>query len=159
MKLIAVIGAGSWGTALAVCAANAGHEVRLWTRNDDVIRSIKSNRTNRIYLPEVQIPARVRATTLFEEALDHADFVILATPSHAMRSVLTDMAPAMQRRMIFVSATKGIEVESGKRMSEVLADLLYKTFEPKFVCLSGPSFAREVVAGHPTAVVAASSNS
>ena len=105
MKLIAVIGAGSWGTALAVCAANAGHEVRLWTRNDDVIRSIDHDRTNRVYLPEVKIPDRVKATKGFADALEGVHFVILATPSHAMRGVLTEMEPVMQSQMIFVSAT------------------------------------------------------
>src|SRR4030095_9015192 len=159
MKLIAVIGAGSWGTALAVCAANAGHQVRLWTRNDNVIRSIDHDRTNQVYLPEVEIPARVTATSVFADVLQDVDFVILATPSHAMRSVLIEMRPALHSRMIFVSATKGIEVDTGKRMSEVLADVVQDNFQPAFVCLSGPSFAREVVAGHPTAVVAASSNS
>jgi glycerol-3-phosphate dehydrogenase (NAD(P)+) len=159
MKLIAVIGAGSWGTALAVCAANAGHQVRLWTRNDNVIRSIDHDRTNQVYLPEVEIPVGVKATKLFADALQNVDFVILATPSHAMRSVLIEMQPALLSQMIFVSATKGIEVDSGKRMSEVLADVLKDSFSPTFVCVSGPSFAREVVAGHPTAVVAASSNS
>ena len=158
MKLIAVIGAGSWGTALAVCAANAGHEVRLWTRNDDVIRSIDNDRSNQVYLPEVEIPARVEATKVFADALQDVDFVILATPSHAMRSVLIEMQPVLHSRMIFVSATKGIEVDTGKRMSEVLADVVKDRFQPTFVCLSGPSFAREVVAGHPTAIVAASSN-
>jgi glycerol-3-phosphate dehydrogenase (NAD(P)+) len=156
MKQITVIGAGSWGTALAIIAANTGNEVRLWSRNEEVVHEIKRDRVNRVYLPSTRIPESVKATTQFDEALDRTELVILAIPSHATRSLLTDIAPAMRSRTIFVSATKGIEVETGKRISEVLADVFDRTFEPRFVCLSGPSFAKEVVAGHPTAIVAAS---
>jgi glycerol-3-phosphate dehydrogenase (NAD(P)+) len=158
MKQITVIGAGSWGTALAIIAANTGNEVRLWSRNEDVVHAITRDRINRVYLPNVRIPDSVKATTQFDEALDHTELLILAIPSHATRNVLNDIAPAMRSRTIFVSATKGIEVQTGKRISEVLADVFDRTFEPRFVCLSGPSFAKEVVSGHPTAIVAASAN-
>jgi glycerol-3-phosphate dehydrogenase (NAD(P)+) len=158
MKEIAVIGAGSWGTALSIVTANAGHQVTLWSRNTDVVQSITRNRRNQIYLPDVRIPDHVRAVGQLQAALYRADLVILATPSHATRSVLMEMVSALREEMIFVSATKGIEVDSGKRMSEVLAEVLRERFEPKFVCLSGPSFAKEVVSGHPTAIVAASKN-
>ncbi len=158
MKQITVIGAGSWGTALAIIAANNGNEVRLWSRNEEVVRAIRRDRVNRFYLPNARIPEHVKATTQYDEALDHTEFLILAIPSHAVRNILTDIAPAMRSKTIFVSATKGIEVQTGKRISEVLADVFERTFDPRFVCLSGPSFAKEVVEGYPTAVVAASNH-
>ncbi len=92
---IAIIGAGSWGTALGIVAARAGHEVKLWSRNAKVVESINRDHINSIYLAGFEIPNRARATTAFEEAIDRADLLILAAPSHAMRSVLTSMLPAL----------------------------------------------------------------
>jgi len=156
MKHFAVIGAGSWGTALAVIAARAGHHVRIWARSATTVQSINREHINARYLPEVTIPEEIRATTDFADALKEAEFVILAAPSHGTREILEAMAPALRPEMILISAAKGIEIQSGKRMSEVAADVLAKRFSPKFVCISGPSFAKEVVQGHPTAIVAAS---
>lgn len=158
MKRIAVIGAGSWGTALGIIAARAGHEVVLWSRNTGVVESINRHQVNSSYLPDVEIPDGVRATDAIAEALKRAELVILAAPSHATRALLGAMAPFLDPDMIFVSATKGIEIESGKRISQIVDEVVGKTFPPRFVCLSGPSFAKEVVAKHPTAIVAASEN-
>ena len=157
MKRIAIIGAGNWGTALAVIAARKGHEVRLWSRSQSVVTSINASRSNAIYLPECDIPNNVVATTRFEEALNSAEFVILAAPSHVTRELLGRMLSSLRSEMIFISATKGIEIETGQRISQVVADVVGAGFQPRFVSLSGPSFANEVVAGHPTAIVAASS--
>lgn len=156
MKRIAIIGAGTWGTALAVVAARAGHEVRLWSRNKEVISSISERRTNPRYLSSAEIPDGVLATTQFETTLNDADLVILAAPSHALRGLLATMAPLLTEEMIIVSASKGIEIESCKRISQVAEEVVGKTSPRRFVCLSGPSFAREVVEKHPTAIVAAS---
>jgi glycerol-3-phosphate dehydrogenase (NAD(P)+) len=156
MKRVAVIGAGSWGTALGIISARRGHEVRLWSRNAEVVESINSQHVNAVYLPDAHVPEQVRATVKIEQALKLAELVILAAPSHAIRAILTRMAPLVDPDMIFVSATKGIEIESGKRISQIVADVLGEGYSARFVCLSGPSFAREVVAKHPTAVVAAS---
>jgi glycerol-3-phosphate dehydrogenase (NAD(P)+) len=112
-----------------------------------------------VYLPDVPIPDRVAASTEFDEALDGAELVILAAPSHATRELLEMMGPALHSEMTLVSATKGIEIATGKRMSEVARDVVGNELASKFVCLSGPSFAREVIAGHPTAIVAASLDS
>jgi glycerol-3-phosphate dehydrogenase (NAD(P)+) len=158
MKRIAIIGAGSWGTALAIVAARKGHQVRLWSRNAAVVDSINDSHANSAYLPDVAVPASVLATMSGDECLAGAELVILAAPSHATREILTSMAGSLRSEMIFVSATKGIEVETGKRISEVLNDIVAKEFQPRLVCLTGPSFAKEVVAGHPTAIVAASSS-
>ncbi|HJU56901.1 MAG TPA: NAD(P)H-dependent glycerol-3-phosphate dehydrogenase [Pyrinomonadaceae bacterium] len=158
MRSIAIIGAGSWGTALGIVAGRAGHGVRLWSRNAEVVESINERRVNSVYLDSHEIPPGVEAMGDMGEALDGAEVVLLAAPSHVTRGLLEGMLPALRREMIFVSATKGIEVESGRRISEVVRDVVGEHFEPRFVCLSGPSFAQEVAASHPTAVVAASAS-
>src|SRR5947209_967675 len=156
MTRIAIVGAGSWGTALGIVAGRAGHVVRLWSRNPDVIEAINQRRVNSVYLALYEIPPGVEATDEMSRALSGAEIVLLAAPSHVTRELLVRMLPDLRDEMIFVSATKGIEVETGKRISEVVRDVLKEKFEPRFVALSGPSFAQEVVAGHPTGVVAAS---
>ena len=158
MPRIAIIGAGSWGTALGIIAGRAGHQVRLWSRSVEAVESINRQHVNQQYLAAHQIPASVEATNELGEALNEAEVVLLAAPSHVTRELLVRMQASVRPEMIFVSATKGIEIETGKRISEVVRDVLGEHFEPRFVCLSGPSFAQEVAAGHPTAVVAASDN-
>jgi glycerol-3-phosphate dehydrogenase (NAD(P)+) len=155
-KRIAVIGAGSWGTALGIIAGRAGHTVRLWSRNPEVVRAINHDRVNSVYLAPHEIPEGVLATGDLNVALTSAELVLLAAPSHVTRELLARMLPHLQPEMIFVSATKGIETETGKRISDVVRDVTAERFDPRFVCLSGPSFAQEVAAGQPTAVVAAS---
>ncbi|HEV7378092.1 MAG TPA: NAD(P)H-dependent glycerol-3-phosphate dehydrogenase [Pyrinomonadaceae bacterium] len=156
MGRIAIVGAGSWGTALGIIAGRAGHQVRLWSRNAEVVEAINGRHVNSVYLGQHEIPSGVEATNNLSEALSDAELVLLAAPSHVTRELLVRMLPGLQPLMIFVSATKGIEIETGKRISEVVRDVVGELFEPRFVCLSGPSFAQEVAAGHPTAVVAAS---
>jgi glycerol-3-phosphate dehydrogenase (NAD(P)+) len=152
---VAVIGAGGWGTALSIVAARAGREVRLWSRNAAVIADINARRVNSAYLDGHGIPEGVRASSESGEALRGAELVILAAPSHATRGVVERLRGAFEPGAVFVGATKGIEVETGKRMSEVVAEVLGVGAAAGFVCLSGPSFAQEVAAGQPTAVVAA----
>lgn len=156
MKRIAVIGAGSWGTALAIMAARAGHDLSVWSRNEAVVDSINRNHLNSTYLTDALIPHNVRATNDITAAMNGAELVILAAPSHATRSLLTMMAPGLRSDTIIVSATKGIEIETGKRISQVVAEVVSEVGRPRFVCLSGPSFAKEVVENNPTAIVAAS---
>ncbi|MBC8029753.1 MAG: NAD(P)-dependent glycerol-3-phosphate dehydrogenase [Pyrinomonadaceae bacterium] len=156
MKRIAIIGAGNWGTALAIIAARAGHDVRIWSRNAMVVDSINRERRNPSYLVGAQLPDSVRATQEIPDAMKVAELVILAAPSHATRELLETLAPALRSEMIIVSATKGIEIETGKRISEVVSEVTAGGARPRFVCLSGPSFAKEVVEKHPTAIVAGS---
>lgn len=156
---IAVIGAGNWGTGLAIMAARAGHDVSVWSRNQAVVASINDTHTNSVYLIGAAIPETVRATEDIGEALKRAELIILAAPSHATRQILQSMRALLRPDSIVVSATKGIEIESGKRISQVVADVMSETAAPRFVCLSGPSFASEVVENHPTAIVAASEDS
>lgn len=154
MKRIAVIGAGSWGTALALIAGRAGHEVQIWSRNTSVVNSINSEHINSAYLTGTVLPGNVQATSEIPAAFAGADFVILAAPSHATRTLLNVMKMALPKASIIVSATKGIEIASGKRISEIVREVIGGSIP--FVCLSGPSFAKEVVESHPTAIVAAS---
>ncbi|HEX5966415.1 MAG TPA: NAD(P)H-dependent glycerol-3-phosphate dehydrogenase [Pyrinomonadaceae bacterium] len=153
-KRIAIIGAGSWGTALAIIAARAGHDVTLWSRDAAVVQSINEQRLNSRYLTSASIPDRVRATNEIAAALNDATLVLLAAPSHAARDLLTQMSTNLVESAVIVSVSKGIEIETGKRISEITKEVVGS--DHPFVCLSGPSFAKEVVAGQPTAVVAAS---
>ena len=137
-------------------AARAGHEVRLWSRNAEVVKSITEERINSRYLSSTSIPSNVNATGELGVALRDSSMVVFAAPSHAARELLTSMAPLLDAAAIVVSVSKGIEIETGKRISEIAREVLGPH---SFVCLSGPSFAKEVVAGDPTAIVAASKDS
>lgn len=159
VKRIAIIGAGSWGTALSIVAARAGHQVKLWARNPEIVDSINRNHVNSVYLAGSAVPSNVWATSDIPEVLENAELVVLAAPSHATRGLLVSMLPKLQSEMIVVSATKGIEIDTGKRISQLVSEIVPDAARPRFVCLSGPSFAKEVVARHPTAVVAASDDS
>src|SRR6266446_10960036 len=110
MKRIAIIGGGSWGTALAIVASRNGHRVRLWSRNRQVVDSINHSHVNNVYLAKVALPEGLLAADRFDEALDNAQLVIMAAPSHATRQLLVDMSPSLSKEMIFVSATKGLEI-------------------------------------------------
>jgi glycerol-3-phosphate dehydrogenase (NAD(P)+) len=154
VKRIAIIGAGSWGTALAVIAARAGHKVCLWSRNAEVVSSINERRVNSRYLVSTSIPENVNATGDLGTALQETSMVLLAAPSHAARELLTAMSPLLDQRAIIVGVSKGIEIESGRRVSEISKEVVEGSHP--YVCLSGPSFAKEVVERHPTAIVAAS---
>jgi glycerol-3-phosphate dehydrogenase (NAD(P)+) len=155
MARIAIMGAGGWGTALACVAGRAGHGVRLWSRNAEVVASVNASRVNHVYLPRYEIAGDVSATLDPREALRGGEFVILAAPSHATRELLTRVVDDLPREATLVSATKGIEAGTGLRVSEIVRDVLGGGRAREFVCLSGPSFAQEVAAGQPTAVVAA----
>ncbi|MBO0726174.1 MAG: NAD(P)-dependent glycerol-3-phosphate dehydrogenase [Blastocatellia bacterium] len=156
MKEIAVIGAGGWGTALALVAARAGHHVRLWAHSAEVASLLRLERENKIYLPGFVLPDSVEPADDIAGALALAEIVLTVTPSHVCREVYTQMLDHARPQMLFVNASKGIEVESGMRMEEVVRDVLKDRFEPRYVALSGPSFAIEVAKGEPCAIVAAS---
>ena len=159
MNRIAVMGAGGWGTALGIVAARAGREVRVWSRNAKVVGEINRERVNGTYLAPHLIPEGVSASVDAGEVMRGAEVVILAAPSHATRELLANVGEWAGAETVFVSATKGVEVETGKRISEIVSDVLKgHPAARRFVCLSGPSFAQEVAAGHPTAVVAASAD-
>jgi glycerol-3-phosphate dehydrogenase (NAD(P)+) len=150
---IAVLGAGSWGTALAIHCARIGHDVRLWGRDAGLMATIASTRRNERYLPDVALDSGVLATESLEAALEGAPIAIAAVPSHGMRHVVGEARRFITPGAVLVSATKGLETDSLDRMSQVIAEAA--PGHPIAV-LSGPSFAAEVAAGLPTAVVVAS---
>ncbi|HEY6333031.1 MAG TPA: NAD(P)H-dependent glycerol-3-phosphate dehydrogenase [Blastocatellia bacterium] len=154
-----IIGAGSWGTALALVAARNAHEVRMWAREPEVAQSIRQDHRNPYYLPEFELPPSITATTSLSEALIGADFCLLIVPSHVMREVAGTIRPYLKPDILLVTATKGIENGTLMRMSEVLVDVLGVELEKQIAVLSGPSFALEVARGEPTAIVAASRSS
>lgn len=154
MRTIAVLGAGSWGTAIAVHLGRLGHDVRLWARDGGLVSEIRERRANAVYLPDVTLPDSVTVTHELDAALEGIDVVVSAIPSHGLRAVMRTAAPHLQARAIVVSATKGLEAGTLMRMSQVIAAEVGA--EHDVVVLSGPSFASEVALQLPTVVVAAS---
>ncbi|MGH7658503.1 MAG: NAD(P)H-dependent glycerol-3-phosphate dehydrogenase, partial [Gemmatimonadales bacterium] len=151
--MIAVLGAGSWGTTLAdLLARKAEAQVRIWAYEPEVVEAINSRHENPVFLPGTTLDDRLAAYGDARRAVEGADLVLSVIPSHAVRSVVSRLRGAVPSGTIVVSATKGIEIESLKLMSEVLGENLDA---PRIAILSGPSFAEEVGAGEPTAVVAA----
>jgi len=155
MTTVAVLGAGSWGTTLADLLARKGLTVRIWAHERDVVDAINGRHTNPVFLPDAALAESLRATHDAAEAVQAADLVVSAPPSHAAASVLTAVAGAIGARTPVVSATKGIEPHELLLMSQLAARLLPGR---PFAALSGPSFAREVFDRQPTAVVAAAAD-
>lgn len=151
---IAVVGAGAWGTALAVVAASAGRRVTLWAREPEVVESIRSERRNDLYLPGAELPATVEATGDLAAAAD-TDAILLGAPAQHLRSVLTRLAPLLGAPKPLVVCAKGIERGTGRLMTEVLEEFA----RPEDVAiLSGPAFARDVTNNLPTAVTIAAND-
>ena len=155
MRAVAVIGAGSWGTALSLVAARAGHDVRLWSHSRDVALSLQQDRENRVYLPGFQLPPNITASETLDEVVSDAEIVLVVVPSHVCREVYSQLAPHLSAESIVVSATKGIEISTQMRIEEVANDVLGESLARRYVTLSGPSFAQEVARDEPCAVVAA----
>ena len=142
MRAIAVLGAGSWGTALAVHLARVGHDVRLWGRDEALVQEIARRRANAVYLPDVAMPGQVIVTHAMDRALRGAEFVVSAIPSHGCRVVMRSASAHVEPGATAVSATKGLETDSLLRMSEVVAQELGPTHP--VVALSGPSLSRPI---------------
>jgi glycerol-3-phosphate dehydrogenase (NAD(P)+) len=150
----AVVGAGSWGTALAAHLTRAGHRVTLWAREPEVAAGITENHSNPLFLPDVKLPEALEATAELDRAVAGAEAVLFVVPVQFARGVLGELRTCWPAEATFVSASKGVEVDTLFRMDELVGQLLHIPRE-RFTALSGPSFAREVVAGQPTAVVLA----
>ncbi len=151
---VAVLGAGSFGTCLALLAARE-HDVTIWARDPEVAAAIERDRHNPRFLSDFELPQNVRASSDLGEALEARELVICAVPSHGVREVMSQASKRMDREAIVVSTVKGIEVETGMLVHQVLEDVLEPVFHPRLVVLSGPSFAREVAEHKPTAVTLA----
>jgi glycerol-3-phosphate dehydrogenase (NAD(P)+) len=152
---VAVLVAGSWGTALASVLADNGKNVWLWSRNKEQVREINQDHRNSRFLGEMELSPQIRATDSIEEALRDASSVVLVVPSAGMREVAVQIRPFVQKDMLVIHATKGFESASLKRMTEVICDELPDLDEKQIVVLSGPSHAEEVIRKCPTTVVVA----
>jgi glycerol-3-phosphate dehydrogenase (NAD(P)+) len=159
MSEIAIIGGGAWGTALAVALGRKGtHRVRLWAHEKEVRDSINQTHSNDLFLPGHKLPDSVNATGHYQEAVRGAEIVVSVMPSHHCRRVFEEMWVYLTPEMLIVSATKGLENGTHLRMSEVISQVIKSAqgFSPRVGALSGPSFAKEVARGDPTAVAIAS---
>lgn len=150
MNTVAILGAGGWGTALAVHLGRMKHDVRLWARDAGLVEEMASRRANAVYLPDVALPSNVAPMASLERAVDGAELLISAVPSHGVRAVWRAARPFVPETAMIVSATKGLETDTLLRMTEVIAQEL-RDRRPIAV-LSGPSFAAEVARQLPTAV-------
>src|SRR5262249_41672209 len=145
-----IIGAGSWGTALAIHSANRGHKVRLWVHSPDTLRALIENRENSIYLRGFKLPDTVEPTSDLSCA-EGAQYVVFVVPSIYFRATLLRFLPHLSKGLLLISAIKGMEPDTSKRMSQIVQEISGDDFV--YSVLSGPSFAREVVQQYPTAVV------
>jgi glycerol-3-phosphate dehydrogenase (NAD(P)+) len=160
MKLdrIAVVGAGSWGTALAIVLADNGYQVRLWGHKEAQINEINEQHTNAKYLPGVELPPSIKGYSSIEEALHGIETLVLAVPTKAIREVLGKIRAFQQTPITIVHVSKGLEPETFKRVSEVIKEELSEEVLKDVVVLSGPSHAEEVSRRQPTTVTVACEN-
>ena len=160
MNGLAIIGGGSWGTALAIVLAPRyavnGERIALWTHGRDLAARMANSRENDVYLPGFKLPANVEPVSDVKAALDRVAVVLSVMPSRFVRQIYGQMLPYLTPRMGFVSATKGLETATLLRMSEVVRQVIGPRFEPRVAVLSGPTFAREIARGEPAAVVISS---
>ncbi|MDO9455508.1 NAD(P)H-dependent glycerol-3-phosphate dehydrogenase [Nocardioides sp.] len=151
---VAVLSAGSWGTSFSIVLADAGNDVMLWARREEVAAAINEERENPDYLPGIQLPPAVGATSDVEKALHGADMVVLATPSQTLRANLTTWAPFIETDAVVVSLMKGVELGSLNRMSEVIHQVTGAGPE-RIAVVSGPNLAKEIARREPAASVVA----
>lgn len=156
MEKTTVIGAGSWGTAIAFVLAENGHDCLLWARRSEQSEEITDKHMNHAYLPGIVLPENLRATSHLEEAVKHGETVIIAVPTKAIREICGQINEMDIDAKIIVHVSKGIEPDSLKRISEMIDEELAPSKKKAIVVLSGPSHAEEVVLRHPTTVTAAS---
>lgn len=149
---IGVIGAGAWGTALAKHLAEKGLQVSLWAYERDVVDSINQTQENRVFLPGVALPSSLAATNSLAQAASDCEGLLFAVPSHVARLVLQQLAQIVPSSMPVISATKGVEEETLKLMTQVMQDVLPLSLHSTLMVLSGPSFAAEVSRGQPAAL-------
>jgi glycerol-3-phosphate dehydrogenase (NAD(P)+) len=151
---VTVVGGGAWGTTLAALASVRGPTV-LWVRESDVVATIRDDHQNRRFLPGFDLPVELEATSDLEGAVTGAHVVVVASPAQFVRAVMAQASTAVSPDALIVSVTKGFEVSSSKRMTEVLADVLPDLPAAAIGVLAGPNLAREVIAGHPSATTVA----
>jgi glycerol-3-phosphate dehydrogenase (NAD(P)+) len=149
-----VLGSGSWGTAFSIVLADAGNDVNLWARREEVAAAVNEQRENTEYLPGVELPPAIQATHDVEKALHEADVVVLATPSQSLRENLTQWAPYVEPGATYVSLMKGVELGTLERMSQVIAEIT-EAGPDRIAVISGPNLAKEIARREPAASVVA----
>lgn len=157
-RKIGIVGAGSWGTALAKLLAEKGESVTLWCFEPEVARGINSKNINPFYLSDIKLPPDIKATNDLKEAVSSKEFIVSAVPSRFVRRIWNDAGNHLDKSTILISATKGIEIDTHKLMSQVLNDCVGSHPSSLRIFLSGPSFAPEVAKNLPTSVVVAGTN-
>lgn len=157
MRRVGVIGTGAWGTTLAIVLASKGFETTLWEHQAERAAEMERERQNRTFLPGISFPFSLRVTTDIREAVSGRELVLLVTPSQRLRENTRAIAPYLAPNAIILSGSKGLEVGSLKRMTEVIAEELPEALRERVVALSGPNIAQEVARGLPSAAVVASS--
>lgn len=158
MEKITVLGAGSWGTALAMVLAENGHSTLIWSHRKEQAKEINEYHTNERYLPNITLPENLKATSDLEEAVKEASTIVVAVPTKAIREVCTKVMDYLNRKVLIVHVSKGIEPDTLKRISEMIEESLSPEVIEDLVVLSGPSHAEEVVLHHPTTITAACQN-
>ncbi|MCT8138880.1 NAD(P)H-dependent glycerol-3-phosphate dehydrogenase [Anaerobacillus sp. CMMVII] len=156
MAKVAVIGAGSWGSALSIVLTDNNHQVSLWGRDEVQMREINENHTNEKYLPGITLSQNILGFTNIEEAIAGVEAILLVVPTKAMREVLGEIRPFLKSSVTFIHASKGIEPDSLKRISEMIEEEIPEKFRKSVVVLSGPSHAEEVSLRQPTTVTSSS---
>jgi glycerol-3-phosphate dehydrogenase (NAD(P)+) len=160
MRTLAIIGGGSWGTALALALGRSRrpHRLRLWVREPELAARMQQTRENDVFLPGFKLPEDVRVTDKLAEAASAADVIISVIPAQFLRRVWQELRGLLGRETLVVSGTKGLELETLARPSEAILQAAGADLAPRLAAISGPSFAREVAAGLPTAAVVASTD-
>ncbi|MET0786440.1 MAG: NAD(P)H-dependent glycerol-3-phosphate dehydrogenase, partial [Paenisporosarcina sp.] len=158
MEKVVVLGAGSWGTALSIVLAEKDHDCLLWSHREEQANEINQQHTNHKYLPGVQLPKSIYATSSLQVAAKHAKIIVMAVPTKGIREVCQNLLQHLAEPVLFVHVSKGIEPDSLKRISEMMREEIPEKFIQEIVVLSGPSHAEELVLKHPTTVTAACEN-
>lgn len=158
MKKVTVLGAGSWGTAIAFVLADNGHDCLLWARREEQVCEINERKTNESYLKGIQLPENLRATSNLKQAIEHADVIVIGVPTKGIRTLCSAIKEVQTTKKLFVHISKGIEPDTHKRISEIIFEEIDVAMIEDVVVLSGPSHAEEVVLKHPTTVTAAAKN-
>jgi len=155
MAKIVVMGAGSWGTALARIVASKGHDVLMWEYDKEKAETIEKERENKLFLKGAKFPETLHVTNEVEGLLEGADYILFSVPSQVLGGVIEMISPQIKENMILINSAKGIEIKSGKRLSEVMKDEILGKYHKNIVILSGPTHAEEVANELPTTIVAA----
>ena len=156
-KKVTVLGAGSYGSALAICLARNGHQTLLWGRSSEHIDDMQTSKKNQKYLPDIEFPASLLVTNDLNEALSFSDVILVVVPSHAFAGMLQAIKPYLTPKAKIVWATKGLEPDTGRLLQEVAREILGNDIP--LAVLSGPTFAKEMAAGLPTAISLSSTDS